>query len=755
MERQQKRKVRFQLKSITSKLILMFLATLVIVVTLSVYFVTNDNNAFADSVISGQIERAFANLKSDLAELQAACEEKIADYTSDSTLSANINNEKAVADAVEIIRRDFSGFITVTDATGTVIYSNDEFSSQGDDLSELSYIKQSLSGDQITGIHNDDERIFCGSAAAINFQNEVVGSVIVGYNYNQTAMLDKLKVIHGVDFTIFKGDIRWATTIIKDKERVVGTPLDPKVSDIVLKQKQDYTGSASILNQPYNTAYSPIIDANGNAVGIVFAGQPMAQINQHRSQVVFNTFAVSVGLLVLSALLVYLFVRTKIKKPLLKIKSGAEMLAEGKTDFDLDIKSNDEIGALAKSFRDVNDSINGLINDANMLSEAALHGNLNARSDTEKHKGDYRKIVEGINNTLDAVIAPITEAKGVLSAMSQGDLNVSVTGHFKGDHAIIKNALNETINSINGYIHEIADVLEKMSDGDMSTHIESDFEGDFVALKDAINHIVDSLNRILSEINIAVDQVFAGSRQVSDGSQVISQGATEQASSIEQLTASISSVAQQTSQNAANINKVNDLAHLVRENAASGNVQMQQMQKAMLEINDSSANISRIIKVIDEIAFQTNILALNAAVEAARAGEHGKGFAVVAEEVRNLAARSADAAKETTALIEGSVEKVEAGTTIADSTAKALDEIVSSVEETAALITQILSASNAQATALSEVNQGIEQISQVVQTNSAISEQTAAAAEELSSQAHMLKGMVERFKLSETGIVQL
>jgi methyl-accepting chemotaxis protein len=229
----------------------------------------------------------------------------------------------------------------------------------------------------------------------------------------------------------------------------------------------------------------------------------------------------------------------------------------------------------------------------------------------------------------------------------------------------------------------------------------------------------------------------------------LSQGATEQASSIEELTASIEEISAQTKLNAQNATQAKNLAETAKDNAVQGNSRMKEMLKAMGEINDASGNISKIIKVIDEIAFQTNILALNAAVEAARAGQHGKGFAVVAEEVRNLAARSANAAKETTDMIEGSIKKVEDGTKIANETASALDKIVEGVTDAASLVSDIATASDNQATGIAQVTQGLAQVSQVVQTNSATSEESAAASEELSSQAELMKEQVDRFKLKK------
>jgi methyl-accepting chemotaxis protein len=354
-------------------------------------------------------------------------------------------------------------------------------------------------------------------------------------------------------------------------------------------------------------------------------------------------------------------------------------------------------------------NVKALIADADMLSLAAMQGRLDARADASKHQGDYRKIISGINDTLDAIIAPIQEAAQVLQLMAEKNLQVYVTGNYQGDHANIKEAINSTL---------------------------------------------DSLNEILSDINVAAEQVSGGTKQVSDGSQALSQGATEQASAIEQLTASVTEIATQTKQNAMNANKANDISTEARDSAVTGNDQMKEMLQSMAEINESSTNISKIIKVIDEIAFQTNLLALNAAVEAARAGQHGKGFAVVAEEVRNLAARSANAAKETTAMIEGSIKKVETGTRIANDTAQALVKIVDGVEKATQLVSGIAAASNEQATAVTQVNRGIEQVSQVVQTNSATAEESAAASEELTSQAEMLKEMVSRFRLKNQASAQ-
>ncbi len=341
-------------------------------------------------------------------------------------------------------------------------------------------------------------------------------------------------------------------------------------------------------------------------------------------------------------------------------------------------------------------------------------GDYSARADISKHRGGFALIVGGFNETLDAVVKPM-----------------------------------------DALINEIHECLEKLSAGDLTSEMKGVYTGSHEDIKKAFNRTVYSFNGILTGVDSAVDQVGNGASQVASTSQSMSQAASESASSLQQISASMQKLQSQTRKNAESASKADGLAVSARSAAEAGNAKMVRMVTAMAEINEASANISKIIKTIDEIAFQTNLLALNAAVEAARAGKHGKGFTVVAEEVRNLAQRSAKAARETADMIEGSINKTNAGAVMADETSRSLSEIVSGVVKVSDLVGEISISSKEQAEGIKHINCGLEQVDRVTQQNTATAEQTAAASEQLTSQSAELKEVISKFTLRGIERIQI
>jgi len=344
---------------------------------------------------------------------------------------------------------------------------------------------------------------------------------------------------------------------------------------------------------------------------------------------------------------------------------------------------------------------------------------------------------------------PIKEIEIAANKMSVGEFDISINYESKDELGSLSNGMREMSYNINEIINDTVRVLGEIALGNFDVSTEVEYIGIFKNIENSVIKITEDLSETMSEINVASEEVGSASDQVASGSQMLSQGATEQAGAIEELSATIMDISEKIKDTAENARKTNNLTMSAERQVKSGNEQMKEMIKAMEEISLTSNEIGRIIKTIDDIAFQTNILALNAAVEAARAGSAGKGFAVVADEVRNLAAKSAEAAKSTASLIENSIKAVENGTLIVDNTAQSLQRIINATNRTNLLVNEIAKACEEEASAINQVTIGVEQISEVVQTNSATAEESAAASEELSGQAQMLKSLIENFKLKE------
>ncbi len=348
------------------------------------------------------------------------------------------------------------------------------------------------------------------------------------------------------------------------------------------------------------------------------------------------------------------------------------------------------------------------------------------------------------------IIHPVDLVTKRLVKLAKGDLQTPVEVIHTGDElAVLSKNLDETIRSLNLYISDITRVLAQLSDGNLDIQTEASFAGDFVSLKESIDTIVTSLNETMMQMNSAADLVADHSDGSSQGAKNLADSTTDQASVLEELTASITSVSDQVRLTADNAVKANKRSLEAEQNVAVCNEQMQSMIQAMADIKAGSSKISDIIKNIEDIAEQTNLLSLNAAIEAARAGEAGRGFSVVAEEVRSLAEESAKAAQNTARLITKSIETVENGTSIVNETAESLAQVVNNTSEITSIISEIADAAREQAAAIDQINTGFEQMSDAVTTNSMTAQESASSSEELAAQAQNLKGLIGRFSLKE------
>jgi len=561
-------------------------------------------------------------------------------------------------------------------------------------------------------------------------------------------------------------------------DRISKGDVPPKITD---RYEGDFNAMKDNLNKAIDAISALVTDARVLALAGV-EGRLAVRVDASRHQGDFHKIVQGVND-TLDAVIGPLNVAAKYVDDISRGAIPAKITAEYHGDFNL----------VKRNLNTCIDAVNALVQDANHLSTSALEGRLATRADASKHQGDFRKIVQGVNDTLDAVIGPLKVAAKCVDDISRGAIPAKVTADYRGDFDLLKQSLNGSIDAVNALVAdsnrlaeaavagklgtradaskhqgdfrrivegvnttldavlapvvEAARVLDQLSQRDLRARMRGEYQGDHAKIKESLNATAEALHDAISQVASAVGQVSSAATQIAASSQAVASGASEQASSLVQTGGSVESVSSMTKQSSDNAQQANQLAVSARGAATEGASSVEQMQAAMGKIRASAEGTSQIIKDVSDIAFQTNLLALNAAVEAARAGEAGRGFAVVAEEVRSLALRAKEAATKTEDLIRQSVKEAAEGEVTAKHVAGKLSEIVGGIGKVTAIVAEIATAAREQATGIDQVNRAIVEMDKVTQQNAASAEESSSAASELSGQAEELAAMVGTFQL--------
>ena len=542
--------------------------------------------------------------------------------------------------------------------------------------------------------------------------------------------------------------------------------------------ERDFDQATSIFASTYRPAYLTYLDSVSKFIS--YQTELMQETGRHAEELGEQSVMLLIGLAI-AALVIGIgfafFITRSITRPVGEVSAAAKKMAGGDFNFDLKSDAKDEVGDVVRAVADVQSSVKRMIADASMLSDAAVAGKLSTRADATKHQGDFGRIVQGVNNTLDALIGPLNVAADYVDRIAKGAIPAKITDTYNGDFNTLKNNLNTAIDAVNGLvadavmlaqaavdghlatradaskhqgdyrrivdgvnstldaviapINEVKRVMVALSGGDLTQKITDDYAGDFQVLQNAVNDSMDKLAEIIEQVRGAADALTNAAGQVSATAQSLSQSSSEQAASVEETSASIEQMSASINQNSENAKITDAMASKSSSEAGEGGEAVKSTVEAM-------KNIAGKIGIIDDIAYQTNLLALNAAIEAARAGEHGKGFAVVAAEVRKLAERSQVAAQEIGQLASGSVS-------LAERAGKLLDEMVPSINKTSDLVQEIASASQEQTAGVGQINNAMGQLNKATQQNASASEELAATAEELGGQAGQLQELMEFF----------
>ncbi len=455
------------------------------------------------------------------------------------------------------------------------------------------------------------------------------------------------------------------------------------------------------------------------------------------------TIAIVVGSILLG-LAIALFVSRLIGRPVMALAEAARSLSRGELDVAIAVNTNDEVGDLARSFADLVKAQQAMTSTAVAIAAGDLSTEVVARSD----KDTFGRAFIELRGAIQAMIA---ETGTLVTAAKAGRLDIrGDAARFSGAYRALVQGINDTLDAVVRPITEASMVLEQVAARDLTVRVSGDYAGDFATIKYSINTAADTLDDAMSQVNMAAEQVASAGQQIASGSQALAQGSSEQAASLEQISGSLQEMTASAAHSARSARDARTLTETTRESVAQGTASMERLCDAMEKIRQSSDQTARIVKTIDEIAFQTNLLALNAAVEAARAGDAGKGFAVVAEEVRSLALRSAEAAKNTTVLIEDAVLNARNGVVLNGEVMSRLGEIDRQVRQVNEVVSQIATAGEQQSEGVRQINQAVNALNGVTQQVAANAEESASASEELAGQSIQLRTMVGEFRISNS-----